>query len=201
MDPAEFALTGEQRRRLSLVAKHGADQIGQAMSRWLRDTVTVNMRPVEMVHFSDVTSRFGMKEETTAAVCIHLAAGLSGTLLFLFDEPSALEIVRRVLQRDSAPTDWDDLAKSVMEETGNIVGTAFLNGLAMALDLEVHPESPLFMVDYTEAILDPLMIGVAMSGEYALLFEADISSVSDSVSGKFTLLPDGECFKQLVGNV
>lgn len=201
MEHTEFVLTSEQQRRLSLVARHGADQVGRSMSRWLRETVTVTIRSVEVVHYSDVTARLCQPDATLAAVMVGVSKGISGTTLFLFDEPSALEIVRRVLDRDTAPTEWDELSRSAMEETGNIVGSAFLNGLALALNMEVQPESPMFVVDFGEAILDQIVIEMAMTGEYALLFEAEIASASGDVTGQFTLLPDAECFQRLVNSV
>lgn len=201
MSTSQFALTGEQARRLSLVGKHGADQVSRSMSRWLKDTVTVLMRTVDVVHYGELAAVLSPPQVTVAAILIQLHCDVTGTALFLFDEQSAQEIVRRVLQRAAPPAAWDDLARSVMQETGNIVGTAFLNGLALALNLEIHPEQPVFMIDFAEAILDPLMIEVAMSGEYALMFDADISSSSGAVSGKFGLLPEASCFDHLLGSI
>lgn len=197
----EMILSDEQKRRLRLVAKHGAEHVSRSMSRWVRDTIDVSVDEPEMVHFSELAARLNCPDETVAAILLTLTADLTGTSLFIFDEASAREIVRRAMRATAPPRDWDALACSAMQETGNIVGTAFLNGLALALGLEIHPEAPVFARDYLEAILQPLMVEIALRGEYALLFDSRLESSSGTIRGQFTLLPDSECLDRLMGGI
>lgn len=198
---SEFTITDEQQRCLSLVAKHGAEHVSRSMSRWLRESISMNVTSVEIVHYSSLPEQLGTPGETVAAILIPLTTDLRGMAVFLFDEQSALQIVGRILQREEPLTEWDVLAESAMEETGNIVGTAFLNGLSLALNLEIHPEAPTFLLDYTEAILDPLMVEIAMAGEHALLFDAVLESDTGTIHGQFSLLPDADCFDNLIGSI
>jgi chemotaxis protein CheC len=77
-----------------------------------------------------------------------------------------------------------------MEETGNIIGTAFLNGIAASLNLELYPSSPIVTCDYSGAILETMMAHVAMRGEYALSCQISFHSSHDEMAGIFALLPE-----------
>lgn len=187
-------LNNEQISRLDTIARVGGDKIASALSKWIGTGISTRSSNASIVHYSRLLEPSFSPEELITAILIKVSGSISGYLIFLFDEKSAIEIVTRISHREiGSILDWDDLSRSVMEETGNIVGTAFLNTVAMNLNLEIYPSSPVIACDLSGAIIETIITQSAIHGEYALSCQISFSSSSDEITGIFSMLPEDIC--------
>lgn len=177
--------------RLDIISKIGADNIARALSKWTGLKITANSSMASIVHYSKLLEPAFSPDDTVAAILIRISGSIDGYLIFVFDEPSVLSIIRRILHKDIySILDLDDLSRSVMEETGNIIGTSFLNTIAMNFSFEMFPSSPVTACDLCGAILEPMMAELAINGDYALSCRISFSSDNDEIKGVFAMLPD-----------
>lgn len=184
-------LDNEQISRLDSIARAGGDNIASALSKWLSTGIITKGSHASIVHYSQLLEPAFSPEDLITAILIKVSGTLSGYLIFLFDEKSAIEIVTRILHREiDSILELDDISRSVIEETGNIIGTAFLNTLAMKLNLEIYPSSPIIACDLSGAIVDTIMAQFAIQGEYALSCHISFSSSNDNITGIFSMLPE-----------
>lgn len=184
-------LDDEQISRLDSIARVGGDKIASALSKWTGTGITAKDSIASIVHYSQLLESSFPPEDLITAILIKVSGALSGYLIFLFDEKSAIEIVTRILHREiDSILELDDISHSVIEETGNIIGTAFLNTLATNLNLEIYPSSPIIACDLSGAIVDTIMAQFAIQGEYALSCHISFSSSSDKITGIFSMLPE-----------
>lgn len=197
-------LSEEQIARLDSIARLGADKIAGSLSKWVKTDIASGKAGASIVHYSKLLEPLSDPEDIVTAIIIKVSGSVAGYLIFLFDEMSARQIVAKVLRRKvDSILDWDDLSRSVMEETGNIIGSAFLNTLAANLNLEIHPSSPVMACDFAGAFLDTMMAQHAMEGEYALTCQITFTSSNNKISGNeisgtFAMLPDSmDAWKQL----
>ena len=80
-------------------------------------------------------------------------------MLLTLPLPSAQWVAKQLLQCDAAPDLYeDDLAKSCLQETGNIVGSAYIGSIASWLDVMAKPTAPRLAIDLPSALLQPLLI-------------------------------------------
>lgn len=176
---------------LDALAKLGSEKVASALSKWLGTSISPKDPDASMVHYSALADPSFPAEDPVTAILIKVSGDIDGYLLFLFDEKSSLKITARILRRNTDSTLlWDDLTRSVMEETGNIIGAAFLNAIAASLDIEIYPSSPVTAFDISGAILETIMAQLALNGEYYLRCRTSFYSGMDEIRGAFAMIPE-----------
>jgi len=184
---------------LDNLALLGSDKIACALSRWLGIKIYPRHPRASIDHYSKLADITSSPEEPVTAILVKVSGDIDGYLLFLFDEKSSLEIVKRLLPRNRGSNFvWDDLTKSAMEETGNIIGTAFLNAVAGSLGLEIYPSSPVTAFDISSAIIETVMTHLASHGEHYLSFRASFYSEMNVINGTFAMIPDDTCILEYI---
>lgn len=177
--------------RLDMVSKIGADKIAGALSRWTGMRIKATSSSASIVHYSQLLEPSFSPEDIVTAILIRVSGSMDGYLIFLFDERSVRTIIKKVLHKEiDSVLDADNLTISVMEETGNIIGTAFLNTIAANYNLEMYPSSPVTASDICGAILESVIAQFAIRGEHALSCQISFSSDDEAIQGIFSMLPD-----------
>lgn len=185
------ALNNDKIERLDAIARLGGKRIAASLSKWISTVVTAKSSSTSIVPYTQLLNPAFLQDEVITTILIKVSGGIDGYLLFLFDEESTKGILSRILRRNTGPfMEWDDITRSAMEETGNIIGTAFLNEIAMGFNLEIYPASPVVACDFAGAIVETIMAQFAMKGDYALSCQITFRSNNDEINGTFCLLPD-----------
>ena len=83
----------------------------------------------------------------------------------------------------------DDLARSCLQETGNIISSSFINSWAKWLDIHTEPGPPQIQIDLLEAILQSVLVEQAMAGDEAFLAKSVFSVDGRTIEWDFYLLP------------
>ena len=189
--PIAPILNDEQIQRLNTLAKLGADKVAESLSKWIRTEIVTSSAKAAVMHYSKLTELSPSTEGLSTAILVRVSGSISGHLGFIFDEISTKHILARILRRDiDSLAEWDNLRRSAMEETGNIIGTSFANTLAMNLGLEIHPSSPVMAFDFPDALWDTLLTQYALEGDYALSCQVTFNSPDNMISGIFSVIPD-----------
>lgn len=177
--------------RLDTISKIGADKIASALSKWTGMRIKATSSNASIVHYSKLLEPSFSPEDIVTAILIRVSGSMDGYLIFLFDERSVLTIIKKIIHKDiDSVLCADDLSRSVMEETGNIIGTAFLNTFAANYNLEMYPSSPVTASDLCGAILESVIAQFAIRGEHALSCQISFSSENEEIRGIFSMLPD-----------
>ncbi|MBI5194290.1 MAG: hypothetical protein HZA08_12745 [Nitrospirae bacterium] len=177
--------------RLDMIAKVGADKTAGALSKWTGMRIKATSSSASIVHYSKLLEPSFSPEDIVTAILIRVSGSMEGYLIFLFDERSVLTIVKKILHKEiDTVLDSDNLTISVIEETGNIIGTAFLNTIAANYNLEMYPSSPVTASDLCGAILESVIAQFAIRGEHALSCQISFSSDDEEIKGIFSMLPD-----------
>ncbi len=180
---------------LRTVAINGAYNASRALSKWLHRGVRLTCNGFRSVPIADAGLAFGDAETVVAAVHLPLAGDVTGHMLLAFPEETATALVDLIMQAPSGTTiQLGELEQSCLEETGNIVSTAYANSLSKWLDLHIEPRVPSFAFDMACAILDPLLMDLAGFGN-----EIYVASTEFLLDGKrfewgFMLLPSHASF-------
>ena len=184
-------LNEEQIRRLDTAARLGADKVAESLSKWLRTKVVSNSAKTAIVHYSKLLELSPSSEDLVTAILIRVSGSISGYMVFIFDEMSTKRILTKILRKNiDSLSEWDNLRRSVMEETGNIIGASFANTLAMNLNCDIHPSSPVMACDLAGEFWDTLLTQYAIEGEYALSCQVTFNSPGDQISGTFSIIPE-----------
>src|SRR3989338_1958153 len=93
------------------------------------------------------------------SILLRMNGDIQGNAVFVFSEDSAAYLIEKVGKKKvSKLSELSTMNRSILEETGNIVGTAFLNSIVAHLDVSVSTTAPAFIYDYAAAILEMTLI-------------------------------------------
>ena len=107
---------------------------------------------------------------------------------------SAAELVQSILGVETV--EFDEMARSVLEEVGNIVVTSYLNALAEMTNLVLLPSVPGLAIDMAGAIWSSILAGAEIYDEYLTVLKTDFSSEGKQIEGHIILVPGKAGFDQ-----
>lgn len=163
-------------RTLRLVAEAGASRASTALTKWIRKNVGLIVTRVELVPFADIPALVGGSTAMLVTVFMRMAGEVEGNLMLAFSEDDATRFVRTLVRKEVPPPgEWGMLEQSCLQETGNILGSAFLNALADALDYDVKPTSPVYARDFTAALIESVLLEYAEIGDKAIVMDTTFS--------------------------
>lgn len=162
MDPSLRIL-----QQLLSAATHDASA---AMCRWTSGLITLTLDEVRQVPLEEVSSQFEMANDLLTMVVLNLDGEKGGQLILAFDEQSGRKLAASLLNREvCTDPEWTSLEISALNETGNILGCAYMNALTRLIDTELVPSPPYFMQDFGASVLEQAVMAQAMTSDQVLV--------------------------------
>ncbi len=164
-----------QRNGLTTIAVNGAFDASRAMSKWLRTGVRLNTDGFTRVPLHQACPK---SDGDTPVVALHMALGdqMHGHMLMVLSMETAYELVDILMSAEpGTTTELNDIAASCLQETGNIVGSAFVNSWAKYLDLSTQPGAPRLRVDMPEAVFEAVLVEQAMAGDEVFMAKTEFN--------------------------
>ncbi len=159
------ALAGLQ--ELFASATHDASA---AMCRWTDGVITVALDKVRQVALEEVAVELAVGDEPMTMVVMTLGGELGGSIILMFDDQSGRELAASLLGRAAgAESEWSELEKSALMETGNILGCAYVNALTRLVGMDLRPSPPYFIQDFGASVLEQTLIAQAAASDSLLL--------------------------------
>lgn len=178
---------------LRTVAVNSAYTASRALSKWFKRGVRLTSDGFESVPISEVAACACGPEEPVIAAHMHLDGDLEGSVLLVFPEKTALSLVDLMIGApDGTSKVLSELESSCIQETGNIVGSAFTNCLATWLKVECIPASPTVVHDLAIAVIEPLLVEQAAIGDTALMSKTEFELDGHQLDWAFLLLPSAD---------
>lgn len=191
-------LTEGQIDALQEISNIGMGHAATALSQLLDESLLIRVPEVRVTEVSRVPAFLGGAEKLVAGVTLQVLGDVRGTILLVFPEDSARELVQRLTGTGQAEMAFNEFSASTLKEVGNILASAYLNALGSLLHLTLIPSVPMLAHDMAGAVADGVLIDLSKKGDLALVMEADFldrSDVSSALGGHFFLLPDPESLK------
>lgn len=176
------------------VGNIGAGNAATALSKVVGKRVKMEVPLVKILPLKDVPEWLGGAEKEVLGVYLTMSGAVTGHILFVMSIDDALKIMR-ILLGDLTPTreqvlEMDEIARSAMEEIGNILSSSYLSALADFTGLRLNHSVPALAIDMAGAIVDVVLIEISRKGDYALLIETEFVEEENRIKGYFMLIPD-----------
>lgn len=183
---------------LRTVAVNGAYNASRALSKWLRRGVRLTSDGFKRLPMAEASSILGDPESVIAAVHMPLAGDVGGHLLLAFPSPVALSLADLLLEQPEGTAKvFEELERSCLQETGNIVGTAYANSLARWLKLRIAPSVPEFAQDMACAIIDPLIMELVATHDEVFVAATDFLLDGRHLEWALLLLPSMDSLERM----
>ena len=213
-------LSQPQMEQLTELFRCGASDASQALSVWLGRHASVCVDQLKQLNLDEATESLGPADATLFACIMGVTGGISGQMLFCFDEESGLLLCDLLLGRDGVvgrdgvATEWGELETSSAMETANIVGCAYLNSLANAmpsfsspvadyLGKTSHgwvPTPPQFVRDFAASILQFAVMNQATEFDTVLVAQTRFQIDDQPVAWTLLLIPDANSLTSIINS-
>jgi chemotaxis protein CheC len=166
------------------LANIGSGNASTALSGMLGRPVDISVPVARALGFADAVESVGPPEREVTAVMLDIHGEMDGSVLLLFSLEDAASLCSLLgVEADS------EFGLSALGEIGNIVGTSYLNALAMMTGLEMEPSPPTAVTDMLGAIVSSALAELAENCDTALLLDSDLNVEDADCGVDFVLLP------------
>jgi chemotaxis protein CheC len=177
---------------LNEVGNIGAAHAATAMGQLLERTIMISVPKVSQVDAARVPALAGDPEALVAGVSFHVVGDASGRILLWLPRKAAVELVDVLLRNPAGTTKvLNDLGHSTVKETGNIMASAYLNGLSEFCGLLLLPSVPNLAFDISQAVLEQAAEGVERLDGKLLVIENGFEAKGTGIQGRIFFLVDG----------
>lgn len=185
-------MSGVQARVVALF-RAGAAEASSALTRWLGRSATVTVEEVRRLPLEAAGGILGGADEPICACAMGISGGMEGVLVLVSDDASGLALCDTLLEREAGTSQaWGDVERSAFAETANIVGCAYLNVIARAVDEStdgVVPTPPWFVRDYAPALMDAILVEQAAVAADVFLTRTEFRIASAPVRCGLVFVP------------
>jgi chemotaxis protein CheC len=174
------------------------EKASSAMSAWTRGEVTLALDEVREAAVEDVALTLDLSDELSTLVMLAVGGDLGGQLILTFDRTNACRLIESLLGR---PVDADaprgELEVSALQETGNILGSAYLNAMTALTGRRFWPSPPLVTEDYAMSVVEQAVMSQAMTEDRVLLCRTRFSRLGQRVEWNLIFVPSPELLELL----
>lgn len=141
-----------------------------AMCRWTNSVISLTLDEVYELSLEDAYKDLHIGDDLLTMVVLNLEGELGGSMVLTFNEADGRRLAASLLQTELNPgPDWNELEQSALEETGNILGCAYVNALTRLIDRPLLPSAPYFLQDYGMSVVEQVLVSQAAARDTVLV--------------------------------
>mgnify|MGYP000896843709 CR=1 FL=1 len=180
---------------LKELANIGTGHATTALSQMLDGRLFQLVVPdAKMLPFSEAATYVGGLDQVVVGIFIIVSGDVKGHMAFLQPLNSALVLLRLLTGDDSGVI--DDLARSALQELGNIMVTSYLNALSKMTNLLMAPSVPGLAIDMAGAVWQSVLAGAEVTNEVTVI-RTEFFADGEAIEGNIIFLPDDEDFMKI----
>ena len=198
----EIKLSQSQLDILKEIETIGGGNAATGLARMLNKRVDIKVPSAVVVKLEKVPGMLGGPEKKVAAVYFQVASKFSVSAMLVFPVAEAFRIAEILLNRPKKSiAAFDELSASAIKELGNIYLGAYLTALFDFLKISFKYSVPSLVTDMLQAVLDGILIQLALEAESAVVLDTEFSVGQEKVRGIFLFLPDPEGIKTILNSL
>jgi chemotaxis protein CheC len=178
------------------LANVGSGTASTALSIMLGRSVDISVPSALVLPMGEAVGSIGNAEDDVTGIVLGVFGDMEATVLLLVS-PSHAALMCGLL---GVPAD-SEYGESALMEIGNIVGSSYINALAMMTGMSIEPTPPSIATDMLAAIVESVLAGRAGAGDVALLLDSDMIVEGEDCAVSFLLVPDRGGVDQLLARL
>lgn len=161
-----------------------------AMCRWTDGLITLTLDEVREIPLEDVVAAMNLDDAMQTMVVLSLEGELGGEMLLTFDEADGRQLAATLLRRPvSAASEWSELERSALTETGNILGCAYMNALTRLIHQPLVPSPPYFLQDYAASVMQQAVLRQAETSDVVLICRTAFHRLGEQLNWRVLFVP------------
>ena len=189
-------------RKLSFInemAKVGTNGVADNMSKLTGEDARMEVTKTNFIDVNDIKSQ--LDDRKRVGVRVRLMEPPHGHVLILFPEDSAKKITALMLSDmvDDMSSVSGEMARSAVEELGNMMASGFIDGWADVLGTTIDIATPQMVYAPAGEIVERTA-GLG-NDDLALFFDSDLNVPSYEIEAEIYAFPDLTEFVELVNSI
>lgn len=174
------------------------DEASKAMSVWTGGKISLTLDCIREIPLEMVTQEFDLGMDLLTMVVLTIEGEIGGTMILTFDEENGRRLAATLFKQDvSTDTEWTELERSALNETGNILGCAYFNAIARLVECEFVPSPPTFLQDYGVCVLEQALMQQAHETTDVLICQTTFLQGSEKLNWNILFVPDPKMHETL----
>lgn len=178
------------------LANVGSGTASTALSSMLGRSVDITVPNAFVLPMAEAVESIGNPEDDVTGIVLGVFGDMDATVLLLVN-PNHAALLCGML---GVPAD-SEFGESALMEIGNIVGSSYINALAMMTGMSIEPTPPGLATDMLAAIVESVLAQRSTGGDIALLLDSDMVVEGEDCSVSFLLVPDQGGVEQLLARL
>ncbi|MBA2114918.1 chemotaxis protein [Bremerella alba] len=176
---------------LQKVLGAATEEASQAMSVWTGGKISLSLDCVREIPIEMVSQEFDLGMDLLTMVVLTIEGEIGGTMILTFDEENGRRLAASLFKQDvSTESEWSELERSALNETGNILGCAYFNAIARLVNSEFVPSPPIFLQDYGVCVLQQALMEQVQETTDVLICQTTFLQGRETLNWKILFLPD-----------
>lgn len=182
----------------TLIFRPAIESASAAMQSWTSGVMTLALDEVQEVALEELSGALDLGDELATMVVMGVAGQIGGQLILVFDDENATALVRSLLNRPGAcQNGWGPLERSALQETGNILSSAYLNAITRVTGRRLLPSPPHVVQDYGSSVVENAIMTQAIDGDRVLLCRTRFERLGQRVEWNMYFVPSHELLEML----
>jgi chemotaxis protein CheC len=174
-------------KQLFASATHDASA---AMCCWTNSLITLTLDEVCELPLADACLEMSLGDERLTMVVLVLEGEIGGAMLLTFREEDGRRLAAALLQTEPGTgPEWNDMETSALNETGNILGCAYMNAITRLIDRQLIPSVPYFVQDYAASVLQQAIVTQASGRDTVLICRTGFHCEDENLSWRVLFIP------------
>ena len=201
------ALTATEANALNGLLNIWASRASVALSQMTSTNIHISFARLDIFPLEKVSWVVGDPKDVVATVYIKVDGEKRdktfpvGSLLFMYSPEGAVELsslMQGMDVKDRESQELNEIDISALNETGNILAGACATVMGNFLEFKLIEGLPGFACDMLQAVLDNILVELALKAEDAIIFNISLSIEDHEVSAHFLILFDPEILNMLL---
>jgi chemotaxis protein CheC len=176
-------------------ASHASDVLGQMIGK----TVIINVPTASFLPVEEIADVFGNGEDSIVILFFLILGEVEGFMVISFSESQATRISNYLMGTNDEHLELTAEKKSALMEVGNILSSAYLTAMSDLAGFSLRPSVPYITYDLVEAAIDPIIIDIGQTTEYALITDNEFLLDGESIAGKCLTFYSKDSFDKILG--
>lgn len=174
-------------QQLFAAATHDASA---AMCCWTNSVITLTLDEVCEVPLAEACLEMNLDDDRLTMVVLNLEGDIGGSMILTFSEDDGRRLAASLLHCEPSDTpDWNEMERSALEETGNILGCAYMNAITRLIDQQLVPSVPYFVQDFGASVLQQALVAQASGRDSVLVCRTGFHCQNEDLHWRVLFIP------------
>ncbi|MDR1573571.1 MAG: chemotaxis protein CheC [Clostridiales Family XIII bacterium] len=187
---------------LKEIGNIGAGNAATSLGMILNAEVGIQLPTVRITDFDTALNAMGGAEAMTVGVLLNFSGEASGMIMFLLGMEDAQNITSILVGDDaSAEEGLSEMKLSAIKEIGNILGSSYVNSIALLTGLQIDLSVPYIAIDMAGAILSVPIIEFGAVGDKVMFIEEGFFTDEQELNSNVIMFAEVDTLQRIMGRL